>query len=86
MARECKLTGKRTNFAHNVSHANNKTKRKQLVNLKRKKVYIPTIDREISLRLSTKAIKTLNRIGIMQMLKKRNLTVKDIVKKKDLVS
>jgi large subunit ribosomal protein L28 len=69
MARVCQITGKRPQVGNNVSHANNKTKRRFLPNLQKKRFYIPEEDRWITLKLSTKAIKTINKNGITAVLK-----------------
>lgn len=63
MARTCDLTGKRRQVNHKVSHANNKTKTLKQVNLQSKKVYDPETGTTIKLRLSTSAIKTLDKVG-----------------------
>ncbi|MDK2771074.1 MAG: 50S ribosomal protein L28, partial [Flavobacterium sp.] len=54
----------------NVSHANNKTKRKFSVNLVKKRFYIAEEDRWVTLKISTAALKTINKIGISAALKK----------------
>lgn len=69
MARVCQITGKRPQVGNNVSHANNKTKRRFLPNLQKKRFYIPEEDKWITLKLSTKAIKTINKNGISAVLK-----------------
>jgi len=46
-----------------VSHANNKTKMRQLPNLKYKKYFIPELDKNVGLRLSTRAIRTIDKLG-----------------------
>ena len=61
MAQVCELTGKKAMGGNNVSHAMNKTKRKFKVNLTTKRFYIPEEDRWITLRVSTNAIKTINK-------------------------
>lgn len=61
MARVCELTGKKALVGNNVSHAMNKTKRKFNVNLRTKRFYIPEEDRWITLKVSTSAIKTINK-------------------------
>lgn len=55
---------------NNVSHAVNKTKRKFNVNLVKKRFYIPEEDRWVTLRVSTSAIRTINKNGISATLKK----------------
>jgi large subunit ribosomal protein L28 len=69
MARVCEITGKRPQVGNNVSHANNKTKRRFLPNLQKKRFFIPEEDRWITLKVSTKAIKTINKLGISAVLK-----------------
>lgn len=70
MSRVCELTGKRAMVGNNVSHAMNKTKRKFNVNLVKKRFYIPEEDRWVTLRISTSALKTINKNGISATLKK----------------
>lgn len=64
MSRVCELTGKRAMVGNNVSHAMNKTKRKFHVNLAKKRFYIPEEDKWVTLKVSTRALKTINKIGI----------------------
>jgi large subunit ribosomal protein L28 len=69
MARVCQLTGKKTQKGFNVSHANNKTLRKFYPNLIRKRFYIPEEDRWVVLKISTSALRTINKVGIQAALK-----------------
>ncbi|AKD02655.1 50S ribosomal protein L28 [Pontibacter korlensis] len=70
MARVCDLTGKRPQVGNNVSHANNKTKRKFYPNLQKKRFYIPEEDAWVTLKVSTSALRTINKNGISAVLKK----------------
>jgi large subunit ribosomal protein L28 len=70
MSRVCQITGKRPQVGNNVSHANNKTKRKFYPNLQKKRFYIVEEDRWVTLKVSTTAIRTINKNGIMSVLKK----------------
>ncbi len=70
MARVCDLTGKRPQVGNKVSHANNKTKRKFYPNLQKKKFYVPEEDAWITLKVSTSAIRTINKNGISAVLRK----------------
>ena len=70
MARVCDLTGKRPSVGNNVSHANNKTKRKFYPNLQKKRFYIPEEDAWITLKVSTSALRTISKNGISAVLKK----------------
>ena len=70
MSRVCQITGKRPRSGNNVSHANNKTKRKFYPNLHKKRFYIPEEDKWITLKVSTQALRTINKNGITAVLKK----------------
>ncbi|HEY4656816.1 MAG TPA: 50S ribosomal protein L28 [Cyclobacteriaceae bacterium] len=69
MARVCQITGKRPRVGNNVSHANNRTKRRFYPNLQKKRFFIPEEGRWVTLKLSAKAIKTINKLGITAVLK-----------------
>jgi len=69
MSRVCELTGKRAMVGNNVSHANNRTKRKFNVNLVKKRFYIPEEDKWITLKVSTSALKNINKKGISAVIK-----------------
>ncbi|MBL3657071.1 MULTISPECIES: 50S ribosomal protein L28 [Fulvivirga] len=70
MSRVCQITGKRPQVGNNVSHANNKTKRRFNPNLQKKRFYIPEEDKWVTLKVSTSAIRTINKNGITAVLKK----------------
>lgn len=70
MARVCQLTGKKTRTGNNVSHANNKTKRKFYPNLQKKRFFLESTGEWISMKVSTSAIKTINKNGIEATLMK----------------
>lgn len=69
MARVCQLTGKKVMTGNNVSHSNRKTKRKFYPNLITKKFYIPEEDSFITLKISTSALRTINKKGIYACVK-----------------
>ena len=70
MSKVCQLTGKRPITGNNVSHSNRRTKRRFLPNLQKKRFYIPETDQWVTLKLSTSAIRTINKLGIYEYLKK----------------
>lgn len=80
MARKCDLTGKKPLVGNHVSHANNKVKRRQNPNIHSKRFYIPELERYVKLKLSNRALRTVNRKGLLQFLKDEGLTLKDITK------
>ncbi|MBI1363067.1 MAG: 50S ribosomal protein L28 [Proteobacteria bacterium] len=63
MGQQCEITGKKPLVGNNVSHAHNKTKRRQLPNLQTRSMMSEILGRMISLRLSTKAIRTIDKHG-----------------------
>jgi len=69
MSRVCELTGKKAMTGNNVSHAMNKTKRKFNANLVKKRFYIPEEDKWITLKVSTSALKNINKKGISAVIK-----------------
>ncbi len=70
MSKVCQLTGKRPITGNHVSHSNHKTKRRFLPNVHKKRYYIPELDTWVSLKLSTKAMRTINKLGVYAYLKK----------------
>ena len=64
MARVCEVTGKKPMTGHHVSHANNKTKRRFLPNLQRRRFWVESEGRWVSLRLSNVALRTIDKNGI----------------------
>jgi len=64
MARVCQVTGKGPMTGNNVSHANNKTKRRFLPNLQSRRFWVESENRWVRLRVSTKAIRTIDKNGI----------------------
>ena len=78
MSRKCKLSGKGPLTGNNVSFSQKKTKRRFLPNLQTKKVYVPEIERTVRIKMSARAMRTVDKIGLMPYLKKQNLSLKDV--------
>jgi large subunit ribosomal protein L28 len=70
MARVCQVTGKRPIGGNKVSHSNIKTKRRFLPNLQHKRYFLAEEDRWITLKVSTEAIRTINKNGLYTVVKK----------------
>lgn len=66
--RVCDLTGKKAMKGNNVSHSNRKTKRRFLPNLQVKRFYVPELGEWVTLKVSTSALKTINKKGILNSL------------------
>lgn len=64
MARKCQVTGKKPKVGNHVSHANNKTKRRQLPNLQRRRLWVESLGRYVTLRLSAAGLRTIEKLGV----------------------
>ena len=64
MSRVCQVTGKRPAVGNNVSHANNKTRRRFLPNLHTHRFWVESENRFVKLRLTTKGMRIIDKVGI----------------------
>ncbi|HQW43373.1 MAG: 50S ribosomal protein L28 [Chitinophagaceae bacterium] len=69
MARVCQVTGKVPIGGNKVSHSNIKTKRRFLPNLQKKRFYLAEEDKWVTLKVSTEAIRTINKKGLFTIVK-----------------
>ena len=70
MSRFCELSGKGPVSGNNVSHSNRRTKRRFLPNLQKKRFYIPEVDKWVTLKVSSHALRNINKLGLYAYLKK----------------
>ncbi len=70
MSKVCDLTGKRPISGNYVSHSNRKTKRRFYPNLQTKKFYMPETGEWVTLKVTTSAIRTISKLGLLQYIKK----------------
>lgn len=70
MARRCELTGVGVLTGNNVSHANNRTRRRFLPNLQKKRIWVPEEGRWVTVKATTSALKTLDKVGYTAMKKR----------------
>lgn len=68
MSRVCQVTGKRPQVGHNVSHANNKTKKRFLPNLHYQRFWVPAENRWVRLRVSSHGMRIIDKKGIETVL------------------
>ena len=68
MSRKCELTGKMALTGNNVSHANNKSRRRFNVNLQKKRFWLPDEKRYVTLRVSTKGMRIIDKKGIRKVI------------------
>lgn len=74
MAAHCQVTGAKPGFGHNVSHSNRRTKRRFDPNIQKKRYWVPSLRRSVTLNLSAKGIKVIDARGI-------DVVVSDLVAK-----
>ncbi len=65
---------------NNVSHAHNKTRRRQLPNLQTKRIYVPELGRWLKIRLTARALRTVTKKGLMTFLADEGLSIKDVTR------
>jgi len=85
MSRYCKLTDKKPMAANNVSHAHNKTNRWQKPNIQIKKVFDAELGKEVRVKVSTRALRTITKLGLSAYIRKLSkkgifVSLKDIRK------
>ena len=69
------ITGKRKLKAQNVSHSNIKTKRWQNINVHTRRLYVPELGRFVTLKLTTRDMRTIDRIGVMAYAARYNVKI-----------
>ena len=79
MSRKCTISGKKPMAGNNVSHAHNKTRRWQRPNVQTKRLFVPELSRFVRIKVSTRALRTISKIGLLPYLRKEGLQLKDVV-------
>ena len=69
MSRVCDITGKKPMFGNNVSHAHNKSRRRFNINLQKKKFWLPDEKRYVTLCISTRGMRIIDKKGITRVVK-----------------
>lgn len=69
------ITGKRKLLAQNVSHSNIKTKRWQNVNIQRRRIWVPEVGRFVTLKITTRDIRTIDKIGLIEYARRHSASV-----------
>ncbi len=78
MPRRCQITGKKPLRARNISHAHNVTNRFQRPNIQRKRIFVPELKRWVRLKVSTRALRSVNKMGLLKYLQTLGLSLKDV--------
>ena len=67
------ITGKRKLLGHHVSHSNIKTKRWQNVNIQTRRIWVPEFKRYVTLKLTTRDIRTIDKLGLLEYAKRHGV-------------
>ncbi len=79
MSRRCQVTGKGPISGHSISHAHNKTKRRFLPNLQKKRIWVKELNRFVTVKLSTSALRTISKNGtgeLAKMIREKKIKVR----------
>lgn len=79
MSRKCTVTGKRRNVGMKVSHSHIRTKKVQLPNIQSKRLWLEDEGRFVRVRLSTRALRSVTRVGLSEWLRQDGKTLNDIL-------
>lgn len=75
---KCKLSGKGPLSGNRDTFSKKKTRRKWQPNVQKRTIFVPELGRSVKIKASARAMKTVNRIGLMEYLRKNNLKLKDV--------
>lgn len=78
MARRCLFTGKSPLVGNSVSHAHNKTKKRQLPNIQSKRIFVTELNRFVHVRISARGLRTVTKLGLLQYIQKCGLKLQDV--------
>lgn len=78
MARRCSVSKVGPLSGHQVSHANNKTKRKFNPNLQRRRIFVPKLQKFVTVRITTRVLRTMDKIGVEETFRKFGISLQDI--------
>jgi large subunit ribosomal protein L28 len=78
MSKKCDITGTRPLRARAISHAHNVTPRWQKPNVQSKRIFIPELKRWVRLKVTTRALRSINRVGLLQYLRAAGKTLDEV--------
>ena len=81
MSRVCQITGKGPMTGNTVSHANNRTKRRQFPNIQKKRIWLDDEQRWVTLRLSTRAIRSISKLGLKKYARKQGVDLDKLLRR-----
>lgn len=78
MSKKCNVTGKKPSFGNSVPFSHKKTRRRWNPNVHDKRIWVPELNRFVKIRLSTRALRSIDRVGLMPYLRKKGLKLSDV--------
>ena len=78
MSNVCEVTGKRPLSGNNVSHANNKTRRRYIPNLRKKRFWVAEKNQYVTLKISSAGMRLIDKLGIEKVLERINAKSKEV--------
>ena len=78
MPRQCALTGKKPLAGNHVSHSKRRVKRVQKPNLQSKRIFVPELGRFVRIKMTARALRTVNKKGLLNFLKDSGLTLSEV--------
>jgi len=78
MSHRCAISKRDRQVGNRVSHAKNRSKHVYLANIQEKRIFVPENNKYVRIKVSTRMLRTIDRIGLLATLKKHNLSLKDI--------
>lgn len=76
---KCKASGKTPQFGNNVPFSLKKTRKKWDVNVQKRSIYVPELGRTVRIKLSARALRSVDKLGLMPYLRKQGKTLKDVL-------
>ena len=79
MARKCQISGVSRQYGHRVSHAKNKTNHVFLANLQNKRIYLAEEKRYVTVKVTTRMIRTIDKLGLPAACKKYGISLQELL-------
>lgn len=79
MAHRCAISGSDRQIGNRVSHAKNRSRHVFLANIQEKRIFVPDLNKFVKIKVSTRTLRTIDKLGLRETLRKNNLTLKDVL-------
>ncbi len=79
MARKCQISGKSRQHGNRVSHAKNRKRHVFQANIQSRRIFVPSLDKQVRIKVSTRMLRTIDKLGIERTLKKFNMKLDDLM-------